>query len=432
MVETRLAVVFAALLTVGCSDLLTDARKVEPPAPPPGDTTGIPTRFQAITCTVTVNDAKVVCGDPVRTPDGVNGDLIVGGQHVGLVISNQYFTQGVSSKTFTMSVGVRNQLVRQPLGTTDGSTPDVRGVRVFLASGPHAIVGTGSVAVTNPDGFETFTASRQPYFQYNGVLDQYEASFQKPWVFTTGVDVSSFTFTAYVSAPVEYPDGWIDVTPSSFPIRPTNTWTLQAIVCDVVGNPVSNAPVVWSIADPVRATLLPDGTVTGRSGGVTQVTATSGGRTGVSILNVGPTLRTWTAGAATTNYQTDNNWTPAAFPVDIDTLLIPLAAPLDPVLTSNITASSITVEDGAMININAFDLTSIGDVVTAITGGQGIVNTTGRLILAGTAKTVQGRLPRVRVTGTYSLTGNATMRAPLEISAGRLTSSAFRVQVESF
>jgi hypothetical protein len=431
-VKTRMAVVFAALLTVGCSDLLTDARKVEPPAPPPGDTAQAPSRFQAITCTVNVNDAKVVCGDPVRTPDGVNADLIVGGQHVGLVISNESFTQETTSKTFTMWVAVRNQLVKQPLGTVDGVTPDARGVRVFLASGPHATVGTGSVAISNPDGVGTFTASRQPYFEYIDVLNQYEATIQRPWTFTTGVNVTSFTFTAYVSAPVRFPDGWIDVTPSNFPIRPTNTWTLQAVVRDVVGDPISNAPVVWSIADPVRATLQADGTVTGRSGGTTQVTATSGVRTGFSTLNVGPILRTWTAGAGTTDYQTDNNWTPAAFPVSIDTLLIPLVAPLDPVLTLNVTASSITVEDGAIFNIGPFDLTSSGNVYAGIAGGQGIVNSTGRLILTGTAKTVQGRLPRVRVTGTYSMTGNVTMRAPLEISAGRLTNASFRMQVESF
>jgi hypothetical protein len=431
LVKTRLAVVFAAFLTVGCNDLLTDARKVEPPAPPPGDTAQAPTRFQAITCTVTVDEAKVVCGDPVRTPDGVDADLIVGGQHVGLLISSESFTQSASSKVFTMWVGVRNQLVKQPLGTVDGTTVDPRGVRVFFASGPHATVGTGSVAISNPDGVGTFTASRQPYFQYSTVLDQFEVSTQRPWIFTTGPDVSSFTFTAYVSAPVEYPDGWIDVTPSVFPIRPTNTWTLQAVVRDVVGDPISNAPVVWSIADPVRATLQPDGTVTGRSGGITQVTATSGDRTGFSTLNVGPILRTWTAAAGTTDYRTDNNWAPAAFPVEIDTLLIPLVAPLDPVLTLNVMASSITVEDGAILNINAFDLTSTGDVHTGIASGQGIVNSSGRLILAGSAKTVQGRLPRTRVTGTYSVTGNVTTRAPLEIFAGRLTNSTYRVQVES-
>jgi hypothetical protein len=127
----------------------------------------------------------------------------------------------------------------------------------------------------------------------------------------------------------------------------------------------------------------------------------------------------------------DNNWAPAAFPVLIDTLLIPLVAPIGPVLTANVSASSITVEDGAVFNINAFDLTSSGDVYAAITTGQGIVNTTGRLILTGTAKTVQGRLPRVRVTGTYSLNGNVTARAPLEISAGRLTNASFRISVEN-
>jgi hypothetical protein len=432
LVKTRLAVVFAALLSVGCSDLLTDARKVEPPAPPPGDTAQAPTRFQAITCTVHIHESKVTCGEPPRVPGGVDADLIVGGQHVGFEVSGESFTQDATNKYFTMYVRVRNHLVKQPLGTLDGVTLEPHGVRVFLASGPHATVGTGSVTLDNEDGEAIFTASRQPFFQYYEVLDQFEASSLKPWTFKTGLDVTAFTFTAYVSAAVKYPDGWIDISPASWTMRPTTTWTLQATVRDVVGDPISNAPVTWGIGDAVRATLQTNGTVTARSGGSTTVFATSGVRTGTAVLNVGPILRTWTAGAGTTNYATDNNWTPAAFPVDIDTLLIPLAAPLDPVLTSNITASSITVEDGAIININAFDLTTTGNIYTGIASGQGIVNSSGRLILAGTAKTVQGRLPRVRVTGTYSLTGNVTMRAPLEVSAGRLTNATYRVQVESF
>jgi hypothetical protein len=140
--------------------------------------------------------------------------------------------------------------------------------------------------------------------------------------------------------------------------------------------------------------------------------------------------RTWTAGAGTTDWHTNGNWSPAAVPMSLDSVIVPLAAPLDPVLAANVAVEGVTVEDGATISLNAFDLTATANVFAGITGG--ITNTTGRLVLAGTAKTVQGRLPRLRVTGTYSLTGNVTARAPLQVESGRLTNAAFRVQMESF
>jgi hypothetical protein len=149
---------------------------------------------------------------------------------------------------------------------------------------------------------------------------------------------------------------------------------------------------------------------------------------GWRTLPVAGVVRTWT-GAVSTDWHTNGNWSPAAVPMSLDSVTVPLAAPIDPVLAANVSVQGVTVEDGATLSLNAFDLTAGGNVFAGLTGG--ITNTTGRLVLAGTARTVQGRLPRLRVTGTYSLTGNVTARAPLEVSAGRLTASTFRMQAES-
>jgi len=94
-----------------------------------------------------------------------------------------------------------------------------------------------------------------------------------------------------------------------------------------------------------------------------------------------------------------------------------------------VSVEGVTVEDVALIALGAFNLTANANVTAGLTGG--ITNTSGQLILTGTAKTVQGKLPRLRVTGTYSLTGNTTARAPIQVDAGRLTASAFRLQAES-
>lgn len=151
--------------------------------------------------------------------------------------------------------------------------------------------------------------------------------------------------------------------------------------------------------------------------------------TGTIPINVAGVLRTWTAGASTTDWHTNGNWSPAAVPMSLDSALIPLAAPLDPLLASNVSIGGVTVEDAATLSLNAFNLTASANVTAGLTGG--ITNTSGQLILAGTAKTVAGRLPRMRVTGTYSLTTNVTARAPIQVDAGRLTVSALRLQAES-
>jgi len=150
---------------------------------------------------------------------------------------------------------------------------------------------------------------------------------------------------------------------------------------------------------------------------------------GTQAISVAGVTRTWTAGAGTTDWFTSNNWSPAAVPMSLDSVSIPVAAPLDPSLTANVQISGVTVEDGALIALNAFDMTAGGSVSTGLTGG--ITNTSGRLFLSGIAQTLQGKVSPLRVTGTYSLTGNVTARAVIQVDAGRLTVSGFRLQADS-
>jgi hypothetical protein len=170
-------------------------------------------------------------------------------------------------------------------------------------------------------------------------------------------------------------------------------------------------------------------TVTYSDYGSSMLTATGRRLTGTQAVTVAGVTRTWTAGAGTTDWFTNNNWSPAAVPMALDSVLVPVAAPLDPSLAANVQIGGVTVEDGAIIALNAFDMNASANVAAGLTGG--ITNTSGRLFLSGVARTVQGKLPVLRVTGTYSLTGNVTSRAPVQVDAGRLTVSALRLQVDS-
>jgi hypothetical protein len=231
------------------------------------------------------------------------------------------------------------------------------------------------------------------------------------------------------------------------PGRPaTNVpFTMEAVALDRYGNVVTQErDTIALTVTGAPATLPPPGGYVGNTsrvfltltftdyGGGAVVTGTGRRLVGNRPVPVLGVTRTWTAGAASTNWHTNANWSPAAVPMSQDSVVIPASAPFFPSIAANVSVMDVTVENGATLSLNSFDLTTGGNVFAGLTGG--ITNTTGRLVLAGTAKSIQGRVPRLRVTGTYSLTGNVTARAPIEVAAGRLTGATgtgFRLQAES-
>jgi hypothetical protein len=163
--------------------------------------------------------------------------------------------------------------------------------------------------------------------------------------------------------------------------------------------------------------------------GTAEITAVGSRLRDERYSNVFGITRTWTAGGGTTNWNTGTNWGLGAVPMSQDSVYIPASAPLMPALVSNVQVKGVTVEDVATLNLGAFDLTAGSNVTAGLTGG--ITNTSGRLFLSGIAYTVQGKVPTLRVTGTYSLTGNVNARAPIQVDAGRLTVSALRLQADA-
>jgi hypothetical protein len=394
------------------------------PTPEPG---GTPVHLVAVTCTADVPTGKVECGSP-SLPAGLSTDLVVGGQ--GQFIEIEGGTAVYEAGTFTVPVTVRN-LIRQPLGTSNASTLalDPAGVRVFLEGPPVVTSGTGSVTAV-PDGRSTFTATDQEYWQYNTVLEHLEVSAPKTWTFTMPTTVTGFRWTAYVSAVVPYPNGWVEIYPESMMLRPFTQMQVTGVVVNAVGLSVPGSPTItWSSPDPLVAEIdVNTGVVTPLRAGTIALMATSGSITGTAPLNVTGTTRIW-EGDVSTIWEDGGNWTGGVAPVALDSVLIPVVATQYPSLVQNVQIAGVQVNDGASIFQNAFDLTASANVSTGLTGG--ISSTTGRLVLSGIAKTVQGVLPTMRVTGTYSLSANITTRAPLRVELGRLTNDKFRIQAVS-
>lgn len=260
-----------ALLLSGCVDRLPSAAEKGPAAP------AVPPRLHArLRCDVQVAAGEVRCAPAERAPAGSGAPrAVIFPNGTGQVMASGV-SAGYDSVTgiHTLDMDVRNWMTR-PLGTTDGVTPHADGVRVFLWWGPYP----SEVTLANPDGVGTFTASDQPYFQYDEVIGSGQASAPRPWRFIRPPSVTSFSFGVEVSAEVPYPDGWVEAYPvGAGPLRVGATIALSALVRDASGTVVTGESVAWSSSDASVATVDSAGVLRATGPGVADVFAATAGR----------------------------------------------------------------------------------------------------------------------------------------------------------
>lgn len=184
-VPGRACAAVLALLLAACSD----GAGITAPTPAP------PAPVAAIACQASVASGRVQCAD---ASTGARADRIIGGQRVNVTLQSSNVLYDAGTQRFAFDLTVQNLLL-QRMGS-DGTT--VTGVKVFFASGPNVTAGTGTVSVANPDGFDTFTGSTQPYFLYPGGLAPQATSPAKRWELIVPPSVETFAFTLYVATPL--------------------------------------------------------------------------------------------------------------------------------------------------------------------------------------------------------------------------------------
>lgn len=401
----------------------------EPPTPPTGPP-GTPVTVQALTCTGDLPGRTVSCA-PAAPEGGASGDIIVGSQNVYVKLTSSNVAYNGGTGQFTFDVTVQN-LIEQPMGTADGVSLDPNGIRIFFNSGPTATGGTGAPSVV-PDGFATFLAAGQPYYQYNQILAQNATSTARTWTLVVPPTVTTFDFVLYVSAPVPYPDGYITLN-GNLPgasyglLHPASTVPLTAVVKTAVGAVVPGATVTFGTSNADCAGVDPGGTVTGVRAATCSITASS--TVGANPVNgslsfeVTGTQRSWT-GAVSTDWFVGGNWAGGYVPAPVDSAVI-ASVPNQPALSAAVAIGGLEVQNAATVSLGAFDLTATANVATA---GTGAINaTTGRLVLSGTG-TIAGTLPRIFITGAYSVAGTVNATAPAEVENGSLTDESNLFQV---
>jgi hypothetical protein len=440
--RTRSAVVALAAAALagilpGCRD---QSNPVAPPGKPttPSPTPGTPVPIVAVECTGNLPNKTVTCGKQTPADGSANADVVVGGQNVYVKVTSSGAAYNSGTGQFTFNVTLQN-LIQQPMGTTNGTTLDPNGVRIFFNSGPTVTGGVGTVSVL-PDGFATFLAAGQAYYQYNQILAQNATSAGKTWTLIMPPTVTSFAFTVYVSAPVQYPNGYIALD-SELPgylygsIHPGTAHTITAVARTAVGNVIPGAVVTFGSSDGNCATVdATTGLMTGiRAGTCTMTASTAGGLAGSLVCDVSGATRNWN-GSASTDWNTAANWdspgggAAAAAPAAADSVVVPGSKPAYPLLTGATAIGGITVNNGGSINLASFDLTASQNV--AVSTGGSISGTTGRLVVAGTTKAVQGSIGSLYVTGTYTLSADVTASTPVLVRNGLLKSVGYKVFVQ--
>jgi hypothetical protein len=118
---------------------------------------------------------------------------------VNLIFANVAFDSLTNIFSFTTRV---QNLMTQPIGTTDGVTTAPLGVAVFYTTPPHPTNGSGTVTPTNAICCATFTAANQAYYSYTPFIKPDSTSAPQTWTFLLASTVQSFGFAVEVSAPV--------------------------------------------------------------------------------------------------------------------------------------------------------------------------------------------------------------------------------------
>jgi hypothetical protein len=253
-IPTRPLFLAGLLLAAACSDAGTPVAAGDRGASPvaaPDDVLAV------LTCSVDVRAGTEMCAPARPETGGAPGALIAIGNATYITLTT---TNVVSTPTALSYDRTLTNNAAQALGTIDGINAHATGVRVWLEpfSIDTAVAGQPtSVTVANADGILTFkTFKNRPYFQYPGLLQPGATSITRNWQFALQ-NVDAFSYTVFVLSEVQFPKGWIDVTPMNPAVGLGDADTLAAHVRAALGQLyVEPQGLTWTSSDPSVVTVM--------------------------------------------------------------------------------------------------------------------------------------------------------------------------------
>jgi hypothetical protein len=288
----RLTLVLPLFVLAACADdapvtspvSVTDTESAEP-----ASNRGV---VASVNCAADIAKGTLLCGEvPVVDPETGLQRVTLGGQLLYVWLRSFSPSYNATTEIFQADVQVAN-LIPQGLGSSDGLT--TTGIKVFHHTGPVVTSGTGTVTVENPDGFDMFTGSNQPYFEYLSYLPAFDpptafGTSLKTWRWNVPPTVTTFEFTVFVDADVVGENGYVQMTPGSALLATVGaTTTVVGEAKDVVGRALSST-VTYTSSDPTIASVdLNTGLVQAVSPGVVDIIGSTvgpevDGRTRVTV-----------------------------------------------------------------------------------------------------------------------------------------------------
>lgn len=248
--SSRIVLLAGVAVLAACSDARGPVAAAAPRAVPG-------TLLSTLQCSANTVTGSVTCRE--KTPSGPGSRVILTGPNGGMIQLTSS-NIGATADTFAFDVTVLHRIV-QPLGTTDGTTGDVGGVRVFFSTPPYVTSKTNNnalawIGVANPDGSAVFENSTSAeFFQYNSPLAHNTTSESRRWRFNL-INVNTFSFEAKVWGEVKYPNGWTTLTPSNLTVAVNDNDQVRAVVRDVYGQAINDS-VSWTSSNTAVLTVVP-------------------------------------------------------------------------------------------------------------------------------------------------------------------------------
>ena len=283
----RLRPAHAGLLLLAFAAACADAGS---PTATPTVAAGPVAELAKLDCTVTVATGALSCAGAPSSPGGANRVLIGGGNgnYVYLQASNN--TYSAVDSIYRMDVTVQN-LLPQAMGTTDGTTLDAGGIKILFYTEPYPSSGdlSGELELEGVSRGVYMTGD-QAYYQYDEVLQANATSAPMQWQIRKPPSVTGFRFIVYVLAHVQYPVGFVDVSPAADTMAEGGTQALVATVRNAIGDVITGETVTWGTSNATIASVDGSGTVTAVAPGLATITATAGSRSGQTTIAVCPDL----------------------------------------------------------------------------------------------------------------------------------------------
>lgn len=251
-----------------------------------GKTDGSRSLLTLFDCTSTLSGA-VSC-QPVSGSDAAMLNIIVGTPYIEMASTGASVSNGnpANPDTVTYTWKMTNRM-SQSIGTTDGTTPDPAGSRLFFTQGPtatSAVPGNTrplkNLGVTPVAPRSSFTSAQGTtwtnpyYFQFDGVIAK-DSSVSRQVSFVYDPRVLSFSFQLLVATPVPFDQGWLTLAPADSIIAPDSTVALQGTEFNHRSENLGSGGITWSSSDPAVATVSSTGVVTGVGEGTALIRAVS-------------------------------------------------------------------------------------------------------------------------------------------------------------